>query len=192
MKVIGLTGGIGSGKTTVSRFLAALGAAVIDADVVGHEAFLPGTKLHQQVVDTFGAEILAPGGNIDRAKLGEMVFGQPEKLAALNELTHPAILNMVQSKINGYKKAGFKAVVLEVPLLVEAGWQDLADEIWVTVAPEDVIIKRLCERSGLTEAQARARINVQLNEKERNRAADRIINTSRPLSDLGAAVKDLW
>ena len=97
MKVIGLTGGIGSGKSTVSRFLAELGAVVIDADKVGHEAFKPDTELWREVVAAFGKQVIAPDGNIDRKKLGEIVFGNPEALSRLNQIMHPRMYNRVKA-----------------------------------------------------------------------------------------------
>ena len=123
MKVIGLTGGIGSGKSTVSRFLMELGAVIIDADRVGHEAFKPDTELWREVVSAFGRKILKPSGEIDRNRLGEVAFGRPELLARLNQIMHPRMYDTVKTQIEGYQRHGIEVVVLEAPLLIEAHWQ---------------------------------------------------------------------
>jgi len=103
MKVIGLTGGIGSGKSTVSQFLVELGAAVIDADKVGHDALMSEAKLRQEIVAAFGKQIISPNGDIDRAKLGEIVFGNAESLSRLNQIMHPRMYNMVKARLEGYR-----------------------------------------------------------------------------------------
>lgn len=192
MKVIGLTGGIGSGKSTVSRFLAELGAVVIDADKVGHQAFLPGTKLWQEVVAAFGEGVLGAGGEIDRKKLGEVVFNSPELRSCLNEIMHPAMYDMVKAQIDDYRRRGVAVVVLEAPLLIEAGWTPLVDEVWVTVAPEETVLKRLERRSGMSGADSLARIRSQLATEERIKHADVVINTDCTLDELRAKVKELW
>ena len=192
MKVIGLTGGIGSGKSTVSQFLAELGAVIIDADKVGHEAFKPDTKLWREVVAAFGKQILTPNGDIDRKKLGEIVFGNSESLSRLNQIMHPRIYDMVKAQIKDYRRQGMGVVVLEAPLLVEAGWASLVDEVWVTVASEPTVLSRIKERTGLSEPEALARIQSQLSSAERVRHADVVINTDCDLDELRARVEKLW
>ncbi|MBI4285202.1 MAG: dephospho-CoA kinase [Chloroflexi bacterium] len=192
MKVIGLTGGIGTGKSTVAGFLADLGAVVLDADKIGHEAFQPGTALREKVVTTFGQQVLAPDGTIDRKKLGEMVFGKPEALARLNQIMHPAMFEIAKAKIEDYRRLGVAVVVLEAPLLLEAGWTPLVDETWVTVAPEATVLKRLKGRTGLTEAESLARIRSQLATEERLRQADVVIDTDCTLDELKAKLSQLW
>jgi len=192
MKVVGLTGGIGSGKSTVSQFLAELGAVILDADKVGHEAFKPDTEIWREVVVAFGTGILAPSGEIDRQKLGEIVFGNPESLSRLNQIMHPRIYEIVKAKLDGYRRQGARVVVLEAPLLVEAGWTSLVDEVWVTVASEPTVIKRLQERTGLSEPESLARIHSQLPSVERIRYADVVINTDCDLDELKAKVEALW
>ncbi len=192
MKVIGLTGGIGSGKSTVSQFLAELGAVILDADKVGHEAFKPDTEIWRKVVAAFGRQILAPDGNIDRQKLGEIVFGNPESLSRLNQIMHPRMYDMVKAQLEEYRRQGMRVVVLEAPLLLEAGWTSLADEVWVTTASESTVLKRLEERTRLSQAESLARIRSQLPSEERARHADVVINTDCSLDELKAKVKELW
>lgn len=192
MKVIGLTGGISSGKSTVSQFLAKLGAIIIDADKVGHEAFKPDTKVWHEVVAAFGKQILTPNGEIDREKLGTIVFGNSEARARLNQIMHPRIYDMVKTQLEGYQRKGVAVVVLEAPLLLEAGWTSLADEIWVTAASENTVLKRLRERTRLSEKESLARIRSQLPTEERVRHADVVIDTDCSLTELKAKVKKLW
>ncbi len=192
MKVIGLTGGIGSGKSTVSQFLAELGAVILNADEIGHEAFKPDTETWRQVVAAFGRQIVTPDGNIDRKKLGNMVFDNAESLSQLNQIMHPRMYDMVKAQLEEYRQQKTRTVVLEAPLLLEAGWTSLVDEVWVTTAPEATVLKRLKERSGMSQAESLARIRSQLSSAERVRQADVIINTDCDLDELRSRVKELW
>ena len=192
MKVIGLTGGIGSGKSTVSQFLAELGAVILDADRVGHEALKPDTEVWREVVAAFGRQILTPNGNIDRAKLGDIVFGKPEALSRLSQIMHPRMYDMVKAQLEEYRRQGVAVVVLEAPLLIEAGWTSLVDEVWVTVASESTVLRRLKERMGLSESESLARIRSQLSSEARKDYADVVINTDCSLDELKARVGELW
>ena len=195
MKVIGLTGGIGSGKSTVSGFLKGLGAVVIDADRVGHEVFKPDTEAWREVVAAFGKEILAPDGDIDRRKLGKIVFDNYEALARLNQIMHPRIYALVKALIEEYRRQGIGVVVLEAPVLLEAGRPSLVDEVdevWVTVAPESTVLKRLKKKVGLSEPESLARIRSQLPPEEKIKQADVIIDTDCSLDELKSRVKKLW
>ena len=192
MKVIGLTGGIGSGKSTVSQFLAELGAVILNADEIGHEAFKPDTEIWRQVVAAFGRQIVTPDGNIDRKKLGNMVFGNAESLSRLNQIMHPRMYDMVKAQLEEYRQQKTRMVVLEAPLLLEAGWTSLVDEVWVTTAAEATVLKRLKERSGMSQAESLTRIRSQLSSAERVRQADVIINTDCDLDELRSRVKELW
>ncbi|MFC1992599.1 dephospho-CoA kinase [Chloroflexota bacterium] len=192
MKVIGLTGGISSGKSTVSRLLAKRGAVIIDADKVGHEAFKPDTKPWREAVAAFGQQILTPGGEIDRDKLGKTVFESPRSLSLLNQIMHPLMYEMVKVQLEDYRRQGVGVVVLEAPLLVEAGWTSLVDEVWVAVAPETAVLKRLEERSGLYESKALARIRSQLSSEERVKHADVVVDTDCSLQELEVKVEKLW
>ena len=192
MKVIGLTGGIGSGKSTVSQFLAELGAVILDADKAGHETFQPDTEAWREVVAAFGQEILSPDGEIDRKKLGEIVFGHPESLLRLNQIMHPRMYEMMKARIEEYRRQGVAVVVLEAALLIEASWASLVDEVWITVASEARILERLKEQRGLAEEQTLARIRSQLPSEERIKHADVVINNDGDLHAVKAKVKELW
>jgi len=192
MKIIGLTGGIGSGKSTVSRFLAGLGATIVDADRVGHKAIKPGTELWREVVAAFGQQIVNSSGEIDRKKLGEIVFGSAESLSRLNRIMHPRMCDMVKARLEGYQRQGVEVVVLEAPLLIEAAWISLVDEVWVTAASEAIVLKRLQERAGLSKEEALARIRSQLPSEERIKRADVVINTDCSLDEVKTRVKGLW
>lgn len=195
MKVIGLTGGIGSGKSTVSGFLKELGAVIIDADRVGHEAFKPDTEAWREVVAAFGKEILTPDGDVDRRKLGKIVFDNYEALARLNQIVHPRIRAQVKAQIEEYRRQGTGVVVLEAPVLLEAGRPSLVDEVdevWVTVAPESTVLKRLKKKLGLSEPESLARIRSQLPPEEKIKQADVVIDTDCDLDELKSRVKKLW
>jgi dephospho-CoA kinase len=201
MKVIGLTGGIGSGKSTVASFLAGLGATVIDVDKLWHQALKSDAELRQEIVAAFGSGILTPGREIDRPKLGQIVFGNPEALARLNNIMHPWVYRTVKTKLEEYRRRGVKVVVLDLPLLVEvplslkAGQPSLSDEVdevWVTVAPEAVVLRRLKAKSGLSEAEALARIRSQLPSEEKIKHADVVIDTDSRLNELEAKIRELW
>ena len=191
MKVIGLTGGIGSGKSTVSQFLAELGAVILDVDKVGHEA-LRDAEIRQEIASTFGKQVIAPDGSINRKKLGEIVFGIPELLVKLNQIMHSRMYEIVETRLEEYRQQGVGVVVLEAPLLIEASWVSLVDEIWVTVASEATILKRLQERMGLSETESLARISSQLSSDERANFADVVISTDCSLDELKEKVKELW
>ena len=192
MKVIGLTGGIGSGKSTVSGFLAELGAVIIDADRVGHKALKSDKDIRYAVEAAFGGEILTPEGDIDRKKLGDIVFGDLSCLSRLNQIMHHRMYGMVKAELEGYRKQGVGVVVLEAPLLIEADWTSLVDEVWVTMAAESTVLKRLKEKLGLSERESLARIRCQLPSKERVKHADVVIDTDCSLDELKAKVRELW
>ncbi len=192
MKVIGLTGGIGSGKSTVAQFLAELGAVILDADKVGHEALKPGSEIWERVINEFGQSIVTVSGDIDRAKLGKLVFNSDEARMCLNRIMHPIIFKMVDSRLEEYRRKGVKVVVLEAPLILEVGRTSQVDEVWVTVAPEATVLQRVRERTGLSEQEARARIQAQIPTEERIKHADVVIDTDCSLDELKAKVKRLW
>ncbi len=192
MKVIGLTGGIGSGKSTVARLLAEQGAVIVDLDRVGHEVLKKGSQSYGQVVGEFGADILKASGEIDRSKLGRVVFNSHEALMRLNSIVHPAIDNIIKTEIKKYRRQGLKVVVLEAAAMLEAGKTAQVDELWVTVAPEATVLRRIIERGGLSEQEIRARIKVQLSNKERIKQADVVINTDCTLDELKVRVAAEW
>lgn len=191
MKVIGLTGGIGSGKSTVSRFLAELGAVIIDADKVGHDA-LKDAAIRQEIVAAFGERVLTPAGDIDRARLGKIVFDDAEALERLNRIMQPRIHDVIKAQLEDCRERGVAVVVLEAPLLVEAGATSIVDEVWVTAAPEPTVLKRLRERSGLSESETLARIHSQISAEERVKHADVIVDNDGSLDELKAKIEGLW
>jgi len=192
MIVIGLTGGILTGKSTVSDMLAKKGAVIIDADKIGHKAYQPHTPAWREVVAAFGNGILKESGEIDRKKLAEIVFNDPKALARLNSIMHPLMHSMIREEIERLRGDGAGLVVLEAAVLIEANWTDLVDEVWATVAPEQTAIKRLQERGRLTEEQAKARIRSQLSAEERAKYANVIIDTNCELAEVRAKVEGLW
>ena len=191
MFVIGLTGGIGAGKTQVSNTLEALGATVINADLVGHEAYLPQTETWRAVVDAFGSDILDDGDHIDRRKLGAIVFSDPSMLARLNSIVHPRIYAMISQRIDALAGEGVSVAVVEAALLFEARWTPLADEIWVVTAPPEQVLSRLTAR-GMPPEQAQARIDSQMPQDERASRADVVIANDLGISELEASVKSKW
>ena len=192
MLVIGLTGGIGTGKTEVSRILADFGAEIINADVLGHQAYEPQTETWRQVVEAFGENILSETGEVDRRKLGAIVFEDERALRRLNAIVHPRIRRMIVERLDELGARGLGAVVVEAALFIEAGWTPLADEMWVTAAPEETVIERLRARTGLDENAIRARIDSQMPQQERLRHADVILENDGSLDTLRGRVKRLW
>lgn len=181
MYVIGLTGGIGTGKSTVAAILEEQGAVVLSADLVGHEVYLPGRPAWQEIVDAFGHDILAPDGTIDRKKLGAAVFSDPRALKRLNRIVHPRMKGMMREKLAELDRDGVEVAVLEAALLFDAGWDDLANEVWVTVAPPEVAAERAAQRSGLPVEQVLERIKAQMSNEERARRSHVVIDTSGDL-----------
>ena len=192
MLVIGLTGNFGTGKTTVSQILAELGAVIIDADKLGHELLQSNSQAYQEVVAAFGKAILKPDGEIDRHKLGQLVFANATALTQLNQIMHPKMYEIARQRIEQYKKQGNKGVVLEAALLIEAGWTPLVDQVWVTVAPETVILKRLKSQREPNEGQILARLRSQMPSEEKMKRGDVIIDTDCHPAELKAKVTKLW
>ncbi|MBP1684974.1 MAG: dephospho-CoA kinase [Deltaproteobacteria bacterium] len=193
MKAIGLTGGIGSGKTTVAAMLEEFGATVIHADAVGHETYRPHSDGWHRLIATFGAAILAPDETIDRKRLGAVVFSDPQALARLNAIVHPLIFAEIQRRIAAYRAAGHvRPIVVEAAVLIEANWLPLVDEVWLVLTNRDAVIERLEKQRGLRPAAVDARIAAQLRDAERERYADVIIHNTGTLADLRREVRTLW
>jgi len=192
MIVIGLTGGILSGKSTVSDMLEQLGAVTIDADKVGHDCYESHTEGWDKVIAAFGRDILGSSDEIDRAKLSQIVFEDDDALQKLNEIMHPIIRKSVEEKIRHFAEQGVDVVVVEAPVFLEAGWDDLVDQLWVTAVPEDVAAKRFSKRSGLTKQEAKRRIRSQMSNEERIKHANRAIDTSRGIEQTKSDVQKLW
>lgn len=192
MVVIGLTGGIGAGKSEVSRILAGYGAAIIDTALLGHEAYAPGTVPWRAVVKAFGREILLPDAQIDRKILGDIVFSDPEELERLNAIMRPALNGLLAERLRDAERQGRRVAVIDSATLVEAGWTELADEVWLTTALPDEVYRRLRRRSGLSIKAIAERIESQISDEERKAHADVIIENSGSLTDLRATVEALW
>ncbi|MFO7279348.1 MAG: dephospho-CoA kinase [Thermoanaerobacterales bacterium] len=191
MLVIGLTGGIGSGKSTVSAMLAERGAVVVDADAIVRELQQPGTPVFDAMVERFGREIVAPDGTLDRAAVADRVFGDPEALADLNAIVHPAVGAEIARRLEELAPTD-AVVVLDVPLLVESkNPYPVAGLLVVDVDPE-VAVRRLVEHRGMREADVRARMARQASREERLARADHVIDNSGTLDDLARQVDEAW
>jgi dephospho-CoA kinase len=187
---VGLTGGIGSGKSEVARRLAARGAVVIDADVLAREALAPGTDGLAKVVAQFGDAVLAPDGSLDRPGLGRIVFADPQRLAALNAIVHPYVGRRSQELIAAAPADA--VVVYDVPLLVENDLAPSYDVVVVVDVPPETQLARLTQQRGMTEADARARMSAQAAREQRRSVADVVIDNDGELKSLDAQVAQLW
>jgi dephospho-CoA kinase len=190
MRVVGLTGGIGAGKSTVSAALAAKGAVVIDADAITREVQEPGTDVFAAMVERFGPGIVAADGSLDRQAVADIVFPDPAALADLNAIVHPAVGATIAERL-GAQVGTDHVVVLDVPLLVESGRDDMAGIIVVDVDPETAV-RRLVEHRGFTEADARARISRQAGRDERLAKADFVIDNEGDLDALSPRIDECW
>ena len=191
--IIGLTGGIASGKSTAARHLASLGAHVIDADRLGHRAYEPGTGAHRAVIETFGPDVRAPDGTIDRKALGGKVFGDPAQLQRLTDIVWPEIRRLAQEDIASVQAADPDAVVvLEAAVLLEAGWQHGLDETWVVVVDRDTAVQRAMARDGLDAAAVQSRIDAQLSNEARMAEADVVVRNSGTEAEMVAQLDAEW
>jgi dephospho-CoA kinase len=192
--IIGLTGNIGSGKSTVSSRLAHLGAEVIDTDQVSREAVAPGTPGLEMVVREFGQEVLTAGGELDRARMASIVFENPSARARLEAIIHPEVNRVVSRRISEYREGRGIAPVLvvEVPLLIESGMHTMMDEVWVVTADPGAQVERVMVRSGLSREEVLKRIKAQMPQEEKCRYADRIIDNSGPIEETIRQVDAAW
>lgn len=188
---VGLTGGIGSGKSTVARMLAGRGAVVIDADLIAREIVAPGEPALAEIAARFGSGVIRDDGSLDRAGLAAIVFPDPEALAALEAITHPRIDRRAAERLDDARRAGAQVVVYDMPLLVEHGQAGDFDVVVVVHAPAEVRVARLVER-GLAEADARARMGRQATDSQRLAVADVVIDNSGSPADLAGEVQRAW
>ncbi|MCL3818537.1 dephospho-CoA kinase [Aeromicrobium wangtongii] len=187
---VGLTGGIGAGKSTVSALLAERGAVVIDYDRLARDVVDPGTPALAEIAERFGDGVITADGALDRPALGAIVFGDPQALGDLNAITHPAIRELGAAR---ERAAGPDAIVVhDNPLLVEMGAAASCDVVIVVDVPVDVQVERLMSNRGMTEADARARIAAQASREKRTGAADLVIDNTGPQDELARAVGGLW
>ena len=191
MLVVGLTGGIGSGKSTVAAMLAERGAVVVDADRLARDAVLPGTPGYGEVVGRFGPGVVCPDGTLDRRALAGVVFDDPSALADLNAIVHPPVRAAIADRLAALEGTD-AVVVLEIPLLVESGRSYGASTVIVVDCPEEVAIARLVEGRGMDEGDARRRIAAQISRSERLAAADVVIDNAGSPDALEHRVDEVW
>jgi len=191
-RVIGLTGGIASGKSTVSRMFQRMGARVVDADVIARRIVEPGRPAYRDIVRAFGRQVVAPDGTLDRKRLGAQVFADPKKLARLEQITHPRIAREARREIAAHRRAGAPLVVYDAALLVEKGWYRGLDGLAVVSVPKKVQLQRLMGRDGLSRSAARQRLRAQLPLAAKLKVADYVIDNSGSLEQTEAQVKQLW
>ena len=193
MKIIGLTGGIACGKSTVSRALRAHGAAIIDADALAHELSQPGQAIFNAYVERFGRGIVTAGGTLDRAAIAARVFADPTVRTEVDAITHPLISAAAEERLRAARAAEKRAAVLDVPLLFEAGWDALADEVWVVALPAEEQLARLLARDkSMSEGEARARISAQMPLTEKCARADIVIDNSGTVEETRECIEQLW
>ncbi len=193
MLTIGLTGGIGSGKSTVSKLLAELGAPIIDADQVGHAIYAPDGPAYPDMMAAFGEGILAPDRTIDRKKLGPIVFADPAALKRLNSIVHPKMFARMREMVDAMRTGGErKPIMIEAAILIEANWQPLFNEIWLVVASRERVIERVERDRGLKPEQTEARIKAQLSDDDRRKYATTVVTNNGTIDELRTKVGDLW
>ncbi|MCL2121207.1 MAG: dephospho-CoA kinase [Clostridiales bacterium] len=192
MKLIGLAGGIASGKTMISNYLTGLGAPVVDADVISRKITEPGSPVLRDIAEAFGEECLDEKGHLRRKELGRIIFGDPESRLKLNRIMHPRISERIQEEIRKYQDAGEPVILYSAPLLLEGGSKGITDEVWlVALAPKEQI-RRLMARDGIDEEEAAARLRAQSSLDDKLALADKIIDNNRSREEAMAQAKALW
>ena len=191
--IIGLTGGIASGKSTAAKYLGEKGASVIDADKLGHRAYEPDTDAFDKVVSSFGQEVVGADGLIDRKVLGSKVFGNPEALDRLTGIIWPEIGRLVLTQFEVARGEQPDApIVLEAAVMLEAGWEPMVDEVWVVIVDPNTAVERAISRDGVEEEAIRKRIASQLTNEERRAKADIVIDNSSDETALLTQLKTQW
>lgn len=190
--IIGLTGGIASGKSAVCQRLKGLGAAIVSCDQLGHKAYTPGKKAYKEIIKHFGSGILTEEQTINRRALGAIVFADKTKLSLLNQIVWPEILSLAEEEISRYGEEGFQVCILDAAVLLEAGWDKVADEVWVTFVPENEALSRILSRDGISEEQAVNRINSQISNEDRIAKANVAICTLWEPEFTQEQVKKAW
>lgn len=190
---IGLTGGIATGKSTVAAMLRHLGACVIDADQIAREMVEPGQPAYQDIVNHFGPQVLLANGQLNRPYLAKQVFNDVEARELLNWLTHPRVIERIEALVDQLAASGYRLpVVLDIPLLIEAGMADSVDQVWLVMTDRETQLQRLMQRDNLTEAEAKLRINAQMSLAEKADCAHCLIDNSGSLYDTQQSVCKLW
>lgn len=192
-RLIGLTGGIASGKSLVSAYLRELGAQIIDADQIARRVVQPGGAALREIVAEFGDSLLNSDGTLNRKELGRIVFSDPAKLERLNRITHPRILAEMEMLLEKCRMCGAgRVIVLDVPLLFEVGLDRLVDEVWVVAVDYSTQLERLMKRDNLSEEEARRRIAAQIPMDEKIRRADRVIDNRFAPEETKRQVREIW
>jgi phosphopantetheine adenylyltransferase/dephospho-CoA kinase len=193
VKIICLTGGIASGKSSAAMLLESLGAKVIDADKLGHRSYQKGTLTYNKLVKAFGSKIIRPDGEIDRKLLGTIVFKEKKLLRKLTDIVWPSIRLMAEREIELLKKSDKEStIVFEAAVLIEAGWETIGTETWVIEVNPEVAIKRILLRDKISQSEAQARINSQLTNQERAAKADKIITNNDSTEEFLRKVTQCW
>lgn len=191
-KVLGLTGGIASGKSAVSALFKKQGAAVIDADLIAHQIVEPNQPGLTAIIAAFGSDYLSADGRLNRQKLGQLVFADPEALEKLDQLTHPLIRREILRQTAAYRAADRDLIVYDIPLLFETGYDQLCDAVLVVDVAPQIQLARVEQRDHLTEAAAKSRIAAQMSHDERLARADFVLDTSKPIDDLPKTFTAFW
>ena len=190
-RVAGLTGTIGSGKSTVARMFRDLGAYVIDADKIAHQVILPGRPAYEELIKTFGEDILLPDGHIDRKRLAEKAFSSEELRKLLNSITHPRIGEEIMRRLQESAKK-FDRIILDVPLLIEANMDSWLRPVIMVYAPEEICLERIIKRDGVSREHAIARLRAQMSPEEKKKRADFVIDNSGDLERTRRQVLEIW
>jgi dephospho-CoA kinase len=189
--IIGLTGGIATGKTTASLFFSEHGIPVIDADIIAREVVMPGKEAYEKIVAFFGTEILHADKTLNRAQLGEIIFNDTEKRLMLNKIVHPAVRLEMKKQAEQYLNAGHPFVIMDIPLLFESKLTHMVDQTWLIYTKPDIQLKRLMERDGYSEKQALSRIQSQMPIDEKKKLADVVIENNGTKAQLNENLMSL-
>jgi dephospho-CoA kinase len=192
MYLIGLTGGIASGKSTVSQMLRESGAFIVDADKLSREITQPGKPAWREIIEKFGQDLVQDNGEIDRKRLGQLVFANKQDRAELEQITHPRIEAAAIAAVNAATAGGFDVIVLDAPLLIEAGWHTKVDAVWIVYVDEQTQLTRLMSRDNSSEQAARSRINAQLALTEKLKYADVVIDNNNTIETTKKNVLKFW
>lgn len=192
MQVIGITGGIATGKTTIAKYLYGLGAYIIDADEIGRIVVKKGTEGYNKIFDVFGSQYFFPDGELDRKKLGKLVFNNALELEKLNKITYPLIKRQIKRILSLLREEKQKIVIIDAAILIESGWYSMVDQVWLVVIDKTTQIQRLMERNHLSYREALSIINSQMDSKEKEKYSDRIIYNVGDEASVLNQIKVYW
>jgi len=192
MLVVGLTGGMASGKSIVSKILKEIGLPIIDADLIAREIVRPNEAGYREIVDHFGQGLLNPDQTINRRKLAKIIFSDPEERERLNSILHPRIVKEIKIRIEDFKERGERMLIIDAALLIEAGELSLVDKLIVVTVSPKIQVRRLAQRDHLTEKEAREHIATQMPLSEKMKLADYVVNNSGPVRKTIKRVKEIY